>query len=285
MKPGLQTLLIFLACALVMGLYNFLGKSKLDQKEGELRIELDRLNGSLTAMQARRAEMPLLIGQLPYWKNQLDVFRAAMPIQIQDEAFLAAVAQECSNNNVELLGVELSPGGPWLGKLSEDQRNELEGIGVDVNAAEAVKTASYTIRMNGDYGAILRSMEALKRHGRMYTVDEFAGPAAGGAGTIVQTIDQRQTPIMVSGRIYYGLPESTITPEYIADAVEKILVSPKAKGAMSQITRRAANVVRSVTRSRSSGSNKNISLAPKRTQDAAHAPDSSGWTIGQVAAK
>jgi Tfp pilus assembly protein PilO len=228
MKPGIQTLVVVLTCAIVLALYFALGKSKLDAEQDRLSMENDNLASRLVAIRAKQVQIPKLIEELPYWQKQLEVFRASMPQKIEDERFLAAIATEFSNNKVELLGVELAPGGPWLGKLSEDQRLELEGIGVDVKAAQAVKTANYTIRMNGSYGDILRAMEGLKRYGRMYTVDEFAGPAGGGAGQIVETVSQENTPIMVSGKIYYGLPQSKVTPEEVVRVIEQVRKSPPA---------------------------------------------------------
>lgn len=244
MRPVTQTLLIFLGCCIVFGLYMFLGKSKLDQRQRELRAEYDQVTGRLVTIQAKKAEIPGLVAQLPYWRSQFDVFRAAMPMEIGDEVFLSSLAEECAVNNVQLLGVELSPGGPWLGKLSEEQRTKLTGIGVDVEAAEAVKTATYTIRVIGEYAAILRMLEGLKRHGRMYTVDEFAGPAPGGAGAIVETLDQAQTPILVSGKIYYGLPEEKVSAEQVREAVRKIVLTPLATRIMRSVARDAAGLIR-----------------------------------------
>jgi hypothetical protein len=243
MRQALPTLIILLVCTVVLAGYFFGGKPQVDKQEQALRAENDRLYQEVESLNRMKLEIPELIKQLPEWKQQIELFRTAIPNAIDDQVFLAKLAEQMKQRNVELISVELAPGGPWLGNVSDEERERLTGIGVDVNAAMAVKIADYTIKLNGEFGDIVQAFESLKGYRRLYTLNEFAGPAVGAGGAIAANLNQEHTPMMVAGSLYYGLPEGGLTEAELDEVIAQILISPFSQRVQREVSRRGGDLL------------------------------------------
>jgi hypothetical protein len=157
--------------------------------------------------------------------------------------FFGTLTEQLKKHNVELLGAQLTRGGSWLGEISEDQAAELEGIGVDVEAARQVKVAFYNIRLIGAWSDVLNSFEGLKESGRMYTIDEATSPAGGGGGAVTLVADASEAAVAVTGKIFYGLPDDQLSREKLREAIETILIAPRSHDVKLGVSRPVKKLV------------------------------------------
>jgi hypothetical protein len=223
----MSTLIVLLVCAIVAGAYTFLGKMKLDQAVREARRENDELTARLDQISQHAQMIPVLAAKQPEWLYALELFRDAIPHKVDDDKFFGFLANEMQRNNVEFLGVEVAPGGQWLGKLKASDREELVGIGVDVEAATQMRVSYYTVRLLGDYNDVLTALENLKRYRRLYTIDQITSPAGGGPGTITVSSGYSRVPIEVSGKMFFGIPKDHIDGDQLIEQIVRSLVSAK----------------------------------------------------------
>lgn len=236
MRGWTVTIVIIVCAAVVVGLFHFLFKNQMDKKIDTLRAENAKLETQLQEIAKMEAAIDPMAHEIPYWKQKVGVYRAAVPSQIDDNVFFSSLRQELDAAGVKLLTVKVDPGGPWLGNLKEDDADKLEGIGVDVDAARALKVAFYSIELVGPYGKTLEVLENLKRHGRMYSIDSVIGPGGTGGGAITKVLDPTNTPIQVAGKIFYGIPDDYVTTDQLNKVFSKIVLSPIAKQAGKSIS-------------------------------------------------
>jgi hypothetical protein len=208
MRGAASILVVFLICLSVAALYWFIGRGQLNKEINALRGEVELLEGELREIARMEQEIPQLLGQLPSWQRQYELLRTAIPPQIDDHEFFAALTRQLDDNGVSLLSLSVSQGEQWMSGLSESQFDELRMAGLDVDVARKVMVVFYSINVMGDYGNMLRAFEGLKAHGRLYTIESVRAPAGGGGGTVMQNIDAQNTPLQMTGRLYYGIPEN-----------------------------------------------------------------------------
>jgi hypothetical protein len=243
MRGWTVTIIIIVVAAVVVGLFHFLFKNQMDKKVDELQAQNATLEARIKEIAAMEASIEPMKADIPRWKEKVKVYRAAVPAEIEDHNFFAALRTEMKAAGVQLLNVKVDPGGQWLGDIKEEEAKKLEGIGVDVDAARALKVAFYSIELVGPYGQTLAVLENLKRHGRMYSIDAAMGPAGSGAGTISQVLDPNSTPIQVVGKIFYGIPDDYVSEAQLNHVFAKVVLQPLAgqtsasiKSASQQLT-------------------------------------------------
>jgi hypothetical protein len=236
MRGWTVTIIVIICAAIVIGLFHFLFKNQMDKKVDNLRAENAKLEEQIQQIAEMEKAIEPMAREIPYWKQKVGVYRAAVPSQIEDNVFFASLRQEMEAAGVKLLTVKVDPGGPWLGNIKDDDAKKLTDIGVDVDAARAMKVAFYSVELVGPYDKTLTVLENLKRHGRMYSIDAVLGPGGTGGGAITKVLDASNTPIQVAGKIFYGLPEDYVTTEQLNEVFSKIVLNPIAKQAGKSIS-------------------------------------------------
>jgi hypothetical protein len=215
---------------------------KLDQAVRAAQKENEELTARVDEIARHALEIKTLKEKQPEWLYALELFRKAVPKQVDDDKFLTYLASELQRNNVKFLGVDVSPGGQWLGKLRDADKKQLEGIGVDINAASEMRVSFYSVRVLGEYDDVLTSLENLKRYGRLYTIDQITSPAAGAPGTVLAATDTA-VPIEVSGKMYFGIPENYINSDQLIEDIIKNLVGANAVSIKNHLTQRGKKLV------------------------------------------
>jgi len=210
MRINTSTIVVFFICIVLGVAYFFFGKGEINKRIDSVNADNERLAYDLEQIRLKEIALPGLLSELPVWRKQAQLYRNAIPLAIEDDTFLAAVADQLALHDTHLLGVDVMLGGPWLGRLGEEQIKNLEDDGIDAQMAQKVKVAFYSIRLLGQFDGVIRTFENLKGYERLYSVDEVAGPSAAGAGAVSASTDPNIIPIQLSGRIYYGLPEEDI---------------------------------------------------------------------------
>ena len=239
MRGLASIIIVFLVAVVVLLLYSFLGKARLSLAVDEAEANNEALTGRLEIIRVMQREIPRLKEMLPIWQEQLEAYRTAIPSQIEDDVFFSAVADQLNEQSVQLLGVEILPGGIWLRDITEEETERLEAMGIDVGTARQIQMANYSINLIGDFDRVVMAFESLKKYGRLYTMDKVISPAGGGAGAIMQTVSQQSMPIMVSGRIYYGIPESYMAAAELIELYAMSMASPLGFTAQRSISNRA----------------------------------------------
>lgn len=210
MRINTSTIVVFFIC-LVLGIaYYFFGKGEINKRIESTNADIAQLTYDLEQIRLKEIALPELLSKLPSWRKQVQLYRKAIPTAIEDQNFLAAVADQLIQHDTHLLGVDVILGGPWLGRLGEEQIKALEEDGIDAQMAQKVMVAFYSIRLLGQFDGVIRTFENLKSYERLYSVDEVAGPSAAGAGVVSASTDPNIIPIQLSGRIYFGIPAENI---------------------------------------------------------------------------
>jgi hypothetical protein len=210
MRINTSTIVVFFICIVLGAAYFFFGKGEINKRNDSVNAEIAQLTYDLEQIRLKEIALPELLSQLPAWRRQAQLYRKAIPLAIEDDEFLASIADQLPQHDTRLLGVDVVLGGPWLGRLGEEQIKNLEDEGIDAQMAQKVKVAFYSIRLLGQFDGVINTFENLKGYERLYSVDEVAGPASAGAGAVSASTDPDIIPIRLSGRIYYGLPEEDI---------------------------------------------------------------------------
>ncbi len=247
MRANMTLFIIIGACILVAVAYTFLGKMKLDELVTTARQENESLTAQRDLIVKHTQEIPILAKQQGKWLESLELFRDAIPDEIDDHIFFADLSREMSSHNVKLMGVKLGSGGQWMGKIRDEQAEHLEGIGVKVSAAKQVKIAYYSIKLIGDYDDVLTVFENLKRYRRLYTIDQITSPAGGAPGTVTQVLNPSQTGIEVTGKIYYGIPADFINTDELIAKIIRNLLGPSATKIQRNIGTRGQELLKSTS--------------------------------------
>jgi hypothetical protein len=235
MRGWTVTIVMIVCAVVVIALFQFLFKNQMDKKVQGLKEENAQLEQQLTQIAQMEKEIEPMALQIPYWKQKVGVYRAAVPSQIDDNIFFNSLRQEMQAAGVRLMTIKVDPGGPWLGDIKEEDSKKLEGIGIDVDAARELKVAFYSVELVGPYAKTLEVLENLKKHGRMYSIDEVMGPAGSGGGTVTKIVDSTSTPIQVTGKIFYGIDEDYVSTDKLNKVFAKIVLSPIASKASTSI--------------------------------------------------
>jgi hypothetical protein len=228
MRGWTSTIVIVICAVVAVVLFHFLFKKQMDKQIGELRAQADSLHSQLEEINRMESQIPALTAQVPGWRNQVRIFKSAIPSQIEDDVFFRNLADELARNDVQLMSIQVNPGGPWLGNLKDEDAEKLAGIGVDVDAARNLKVAFYQVKLLGSYAHTVELLENLKRHGRMYSIDEVTGPAGEGGGTVMSTLDDTALPLQVSGKIFYGIPADYVSEAKLDAALQAVVFKPLA---------------------------------------------------------
>jgi hypothetical protein len=260
MKGSMSILITFVLVALAVGLYVFLGKSKLDEKRNNLKAEVDAAKQTLQANEGKIAQIPALMDELPRWQRQFELFRTAIPVAIEDDLFLRNLTTQLNANGVRLVHMELIPAGQWFTNLNETQEEAFRKEHMRPEELRQVKQASYTVSLIGPFAGVLRAFENLKLYGRIYSIDTIISPAGGAGGAVFRNVDESQTPIQVSGKIFYGLSENYLSQE----TLNKFFGQAEALG--------AASMVSDTAMARSSQLSANPTGAPQRPDGGSVAP-------------
>lgn len=239
MRGGLAIILtVFIAVAIVAA-YFFLGRAQITGKIQEVDQEILALEKQLQEIDSKRELLPAMLAELPKWQHELSVYKHAIPTAVQDDDFLGALAVQLVEQDVQLLSVELIPSGKWLGEIGEAQEEELEAAGIDVAAARQVLVAYYSISLIGEFDRVVTAFENLKRSRRLYTIDQVTGPAGRGAGSVSRQVDPNRTPIQITGRIYFGIPDSYLSDAELVHVFATAVISPQAREVGEEINARA----------------------------------------------
>ena len=229
MRGTMSILVTILICIVVFVLYFFLGKGQINKQIDAVKAENRSQQQRLGEIDRMAAELPRLMKQLPDWKEQLALYKRAIPEPISDDEFLSALAHQMELQGVKLLTLEVIPEGRWLGEIGEQQEEQLRAKGIDPDQARQVLTAYYTINLLGNFEDVLAAFENLKQYRRLYTIDEVTGPAGRAPGAITQVVDPNITPIELSGRLYYGIEDSYLTDADLIRVFESSVIKPLAK--------------------------------------------------------
>jgi hypothetical protein len=230
-------LVVVVVCLAAVALYWFIGRSQLQKQIKASEGKLENLQAQLNELDRMEGEIPALLAKLPTWQRQYELFRAAIPSKIDDHLFLSAISDQLKVASAKFVSSELAAGGLWLDGVSDTQFEQLKAAGLDVDTAKQIKVAYYSLEISGDYQSVINAFEGLKRYGRLFTIDQVLGPAGGAAGNVVMNVDTVNTPIEMTGRIYYGIPENYFN----INAVQR-LFAEKGTGLAA---RRAADSIKS----------------------------------------
>jgi len=242
MRGGLTVVLVFLVCLVVVVLYIFLGRSQITRANSALQDQNTGLQVQLDQIRAKEAKLPELMARLPQWSRQLAMFEEAIPTKIDDNVFFSNLTKETEKRNVKILKLETSIGDPWLGQITEDLQASLEELGINVNAARNVRIAFYAATLVGDFKDILDVFESMKSYNRLYTLDMITAPATTTMGTSNEVIKQDQTPLTLSGKMYYGISAEEVSQDTLARVFEKAVSGPAARSIFNGVRNSAKEV-------------------------------------------
>lgn len=243
MRGGVAITVTVIVALGIVALYFFLGRAQIVERIQEVEGQNAALRQQLVDIDDKREQLPEMLKQLPSWRQELAIYKRAVPFEVDDDEFLAALAEQLAANDVQLLTIELLPAGPWLGEIGEAQAEELENAGIDVDAARQVRAAHYSISLIGEFDRVLTAFENLKGYQRLYTIDQVTGPSGRSAGSISQQVDPNITPIQVTGRIYYGVPDSYLSDAELVRVFATAVISPRAREVGEYLSGRGRRLV------------------------------------------
>ena len=243
MRGSTSVLIVLVITVLVVGSYLFLVKPRLDKRIDELESEKAGLEQSQMELARMITEIPKLREQLPEWRQKLTLYRRAIPNRIEDEKFLANLQEQVGRQDVRLLNLDLNDSGVWLRDLDEKSKEQLTGMGIDVDAAQQIKVAFYTLVLQGPYDNVISTLEELKRYGRIYSIEQVVAPAGGAGGAVLVTDNPDEIPLQVTGSIFYGISENYMNAEDLYRSYMRSLIAPLAAGAQVGIKRGAGKAV------------------------------------------
>jgi hypothetical protein len=228
MRGWTTTIVIVVIAAILLALFQFLFRNQMNKKVDELEARNAELRQELDRIAQMEASIEPLAREIPRWKQKIELYKAAIPSQIDDHVFFNSLRTEMGKAGVSLLNIEVAPGGPWLGSIKEEEEKKLEGIGVDVAAAKSLRVAFYSVDLVGPYDKVLDTLENLKKHRRMYSIDEVMGPSGSGGGTVSQVVSAANTPIKVSGKIFFGIKPDYVSQDELDLVFQRVILRPLA---------------------------------------------------------
>jgi hypothetical protein len=243
MRGGVAITVTVIVALGIVALYFFLGRAQIIKSIQEVEGQSAALSQQLVDIDKKREELPEMLKQLPTWREELAIYKRAVPAEVDDDEFLVALAEQLDVNDVQLLSVELLPAGKWLGEIGEAQAEELEQAGIDVDAARQVRAAHYSINLIGEFEGVLTAFENLKGYQRLYTIDQVTGPAGRGSGSVSEQVDPNTTPIQITGRIYYGLPDSYLSDAELVRVFATAVITPRAREVGEYLSGRGRRLV------------------------------------------
>jgi hypothetical protein len=231
MKGSMSVVITVVLVALAAGLYFFLGKSKLDERRAELHGKRQQQEAELQMIEGYKVEKEELKKLLPRWKEQFELFRAAIPVSMEDDVFLRNLGEQLRANGVTLMAVDVSPAGQWFQNINETEEANYRKENVKPEELRLVKVANFSLSLVGDFTSVLRAFENMKLYGRIYALDRIISPAGGAGGAVFVNEVRGRTPMQISGRIFYGLSESYLSQ----DTLDRFFGRAEALGAASAI--------------------------------------------------
>ena len=243
MRGSVSTLIVFLVCLVLVLLYWFAGRPQLSRQTSSIQEENIQLTNRLAEISEMERAIPQMMQRLPEWRSKLELYRAAIPTNIDDEVFLTAVSEQLKAQDVQLLSIKLVKGGAWLGQLGEAQVEELKAKGIDDSVARKIQVAFYSVRLMGDFENVITAFENLKIHNRLFSIDQVDGPVTSGAGLIAAALDPQLVPIELTGRIYYGVPAEYLTVDQLVEVFNTAVIIPEARNIQNQIANRGAKLL------------------------------------------
>lgn len=244
MKPGTLTVVITVVLVLLAGGgYLFYGKPKLDEQRQALETEIAAQEKELAQIELYKVEKEELKKLLPRWKEQFEVFRAAIPVKMDDDVFMRNLSEQLRANGVRLMSMEIAPTGQWFSNINETQEANYRNENVKPEELRLVKVANFSMSLIGDFGDVLRAFENMKLYGRIYALDRITSPTGGQGGAVFINEDAGATPMQVSGRIFYGLSENYLSQ----DTLDRFFGRAEALGAASAIYESAINRADSIS--------------------------------------
>jgi hypothetical protein len=242
---GATSLLITIAVVLVVvALYLFVGKAQLNKAIQTNQIQRDTLEKKQKELSEMEAAMPKLTRDLPVWRRQLVLFKSAIPEKIDDQIFLRTLNDQLEQNGVQLQSIEVVPAGSWLKDTDEKTIADLRTAGLDVDTMRKVQVAYYDIRLSGDFAKVITCFENMKHYGRLYTIDLVTSESGTGGGSVTEIVDPAKRPIMLSGAIFYGIPESYISVESMERVFQSRFAGPLARNVYRNVVRQSRTLVK-----------------------------------------
>jgi hypothetical protein len=243
MRGSLATIIIIVSAVLVLLLYFVFGRTQIYSALDKVQGEIDDYQAQVTQIQVMAAELPQLKKDLPLWRQQLKLLKSAIPARIDDDKFLASLAEQMKLQGVDLLRINMANSAGWLSKANEGQLKKLNEYGIDVTTAKKIQATFYSIELSGKFDKVITAFENLKKYRRLYSVDEIAGPVGGGAGEIMQVVDPEITPLQVTGKIFYGIPDDYLSIALLDKVFADAVAVPIARGVQRGVANTARKLI------------------------------------------
>jgi hypothetical protein len=242
---GATSLFITIAVVLVVvALYLFVGKTQLNKAIQTNQAQRDQLEKKQKELSKMEAAMPKLTQDLPVWRRQLALFKSAIPEKIDDQIFLGTLNAQLEQNGVQLQSIQVAQAGSWLKDVDEKTIADLGNAGLDVETMRKVQVAYYDIRLAGDFAKIITCFENMKHYGRLYTIDLVTSETGAGGGSVTEIVDPAKRPIMLSGAIFYGIPESYISVESMERVFQSRFAGPLARNVYRNVVQQSRTLVK-----------------------------------------
>ncbi len=237
-------ILTIVLAAVVLALYMFLGKAQLTRVARKLADERTELENKQTELASMEAAMPKMVEELPIWRKQLSLFKTAIPEKLNDHLFIKNLNDQLELNKVKLLDIQVATAGSWFKDTDEKTVKMLQEMELDVAAMRKVQVAYYDIRLTGDFHNVITCFENLKRYGRLYTIDLITTETGGGGGSVTEIVDPAQRPIMLSGALFYGIPDDYMDSASMERLFQQRYSGPLARRVFQSILRQATSLER-----------------------------------------
>jgi hypothetical protein len=237
-------ILTIVLAAVVLALYLFLGKAQLTRAIRSLSDRKEALVVQQLELARMEAEMPKMVEELPTWRKQLNLFKSAIPEKINDHQFLKNLNEQLELNHVKLQDIQVATAGSWFKDTDEKTIKALREMELDVDTMRKVQVAYYDIRLTGEFKDVITCFENLKRYGRLYTIDLITTETGGGGGSVTQIVDPAKRPIMLSGALFYGIPEDYMDSASMERLFQQRYSGPLARRVFQSIMRHATSLDR-----------------------------------------
>lgn len=244
MRGATSLFITFAVVLVVVVLYLFVGKTQLNKSIQTNQVLRDNLEMKQQELSKMEATIPKLTRDLPVWRRQLALFKSAIPEKISDQIFLGNLNEQLELNGVQLQNIEVAPAGSWLKDVDEKTIAALGKAGLDVETMRKVQVAYYDIRLSGDFGKVITVFENMKHYGRLYTIDQVTTDSGVGGGSVTEVVDPAKRPIMLSGAIFYGIPESYISIESMERVFQSRFAGPLARNVYRNVVRQSRSLTK-----------------------------------------
>lgn len=245
MIRGIGSIILTIVLAgLVLGLYLFLGKAQLSniiRSETATKTDLEAKQTKIALMEA---QMPKMVEELPTWRKQLNLFKGAIPEKINDHVFLKNLNEQLEQNQVKLMDIQVAAAGSWFKDTDEKTIKMLQEMQLDVATMRKVQVAYYDIRLTGEFRNVITCFENLKRYGRLYTIDLITTETGAGGGSVTEILDPNKRPIMLSGALFYGIPDDYMDSASMERLFQQRYSGPLARRVFQSIMRHTTHLER-----------------------------------------